>query len=88
MKTGTASKADSEREINEREKAEEALRKSEENYSYLLDYAPIAIFEVDYKTPRFLNVNDAVCKMSGYTREELLSMNPFNILEAESAELF
>jgi PAS domain S-box-containing protein len=88
LKTVTASKADLEKEIEERRMAEEKLRGSEENYRHLLEYAPTAIFEIDNTTPRFLNVNDGTCKMIGYTREELLSMNPFNILEAESAELF
>jgi PAS domain S-box-containing protein len=75
-------------DITERKKTEEALIKSEENYRHLLEFAPTAIFEVDYKTPRFIRVNDATCRLMGYTREELLSTNPFSLLEPESAELF
>src|SRR5208283_54177 len=36
-------------DITGRKKAEEALKNSEENYRHLLQYAPAAIYEVDYK---------------------------------------
>jgi PAS domain S-box-containing protein len=75
-------------DITERKKAEEALRLSEENYKHLLQFAPAAIFEIDYQGPRFLSVNEAACQLSGYSREELLSMNLFKLLEPESAELW
>ncbi|HKM60394.1 MAG TPA: PAS domain S-box protein [Candidatus Bathyarchaeia archaeon] len=76
------------RNITERKKAEEALRASEERYRHLLQYAPAAIYEIDFTGPRFKSVNDAMCLMSGYTREELLEMNPFDALDAESLERF
>ncbi|MGO8805452.1 MAG: PAS domain S-box protein [Candidatus Bathyarchaeia archaeon] len=76
------------RNITERKRAEEALRASEERYRQLLQYAPAAIYEIDFNGPRFKNVNEAMCIMSGYSREELLAMNPFDALDAESLERF
>ena len=74
--------------INERKKAEEALRVSEENYRHLIQYAPTSIYEMDYNGPRFKSVNDIMCQFSGYSREELLSMNPFDLLDSESRQIF
>ncbi len=74
--------------IAELEKTVEHLKQAEENYRHLLQYAPTGIYELDYKTPKFLSVNDAMCKLTGYTREELLALSPFKLLEPESAERF
>ena len=54
-------------DITERKKAEEALRVGEEKYRHLLQYAPTAIYEIDYNGPRFRSVNDAMCEMTGYS---------------------
>ena len=75
-------------DLTERKKAEEALKSSEQNYKHLLEYAPTAIYEIDYKVPKFKSVNDGMCRLTGYTREELLAMNPMNLLTPESQELF
>ncbi len=72
----------------EQEKAGAALKASEENYRLLLKYAPTAIYELDYFGPRFKSVNDAMCQMSGYSREELLATSPFNLLDDESKKRF
>ncbi|MFZ0441183.1 MAG: PAS domain S-box protein, partial [Methanobacterium sp.] len=61
-------------DITKSKKAEEALKKSEENYRLLLNYAPTAIYEIDFKGPSFKSVNEAFIILSGYTRKELLSM--------------
>jgi PAS domain S-box-containing protein len=75
-------------DVTERKKAEEALRESEERYRHLVQYAPTAIYEIDFVGPRFTSVNDAMCVMSGYTREELLNKNPLDGLDRESQILF
>ena len=61
-----------------------SLRESEENYRYLVKHAPTAIYEVDTVNSRFKRVNDAMCRFLGYTKEELLAMNPVTILTEES----
>jgi diguanylate cyclase (GGDEF)-like protein/PAS domain S-box-containing protein len=75
------------RDITERKRAEDELRKSEEKYRELVRYAPAGIYEYDYETNRFISVNDVVCEYTGYTRNELLTMNIFNILTEESQKL-
>ena len=68
--------------------AYEALYKSEEKSKHLIKYAPTGIYEIDFTIPKFTSVNDAMCKILGYTREELLALNPFDILDDESQERF
>ncbi len=66
----------------------ESLRKTVENYRALLKYAPTAIYEIDYTVPRFKTVNEEALRASGYTREELLALSPFKLLDSESNERF
>ncbi|MCU0653202.1 MAG: PAS domain S-box protein [Candidatus Pacebacteria bacterium] len=75
-------------DITDRKRAEAALRASEERNRLLVKYAPTAIYEIDFSGPKFLSVNDAMCKMSGYSRDELLRMNPSQLLDERSAGLF
>jgi hypothetical protein len=62
------------RDITERKRAEAELRASEENYRRLIEQAGDGIFLLD-GDGRFVAVNSAICKMLGYTREELLQLN-------------
>jgi len=75
------------RDITERKRAEKTLRKSEERYRELVRYAPAGIYEVDYETNRFISVNDVICEYTGYSRDELFTMNLFNLLTKESQPL-
>ncbi|WP_050753162.1 PAS domain S-box protein [Pseudobacteroides cellulosolvens] len=73
------------RNISERKKVEEALRKSEEKYKHLFNSAADTVFLQAFngdsdKNIRFIEVNDAACKSLGYTREELLCMNALDII--------
>ncbi len=74
------------KKLAERKKVEEELKESLEKYRYLLKHAPTAIFEVDYDGPRFISVNDAMCQILGYSEQELLSMNPLDLLFPENKE--
>jgi len=68
-------------DITERVRAEEALRESEAKANALIRYASTGIYEIDYRGPRFVSVNDAMCRILGYTREELLSIGPGALLD-------
>ena len=76
------------RQVIRRRRAEEALRESERQYRQLLNHAPAGIFEVDFVKQKFVNVNDVICEYTGYTREEMLSMSLFDILNEDSKRLF
>jgi two-component system cell cycle sensor histidine kinase/response regulator CckA len=63
------------RDITERKRAEELLRRSEADYRDLVEYAPLGIYR---STPqgRFLTVNPALVRMLGYASpEELLRLD-------------
>ncbi len=75
-------------DITELKRAEKALKQSEEKSRLLIKYAPSMIYELDFQGHRFKSVNDEMCKILGYTREELLAMNPFDLLEGASKTVF
>jgi PAS domain S-box-containing protein len=76
------------RDLTDLKRAEEELRRSEEKYRDLIKYAPAAIYEVDFRIPRYTSVNDVMCQYLGYSREELLHMDPFDIMDEKNASLF
>jgi len=57
----------------------ENIKESEDRYRQIIDSLPVAIFEVDLKSLKFIHVNDIMCEYSGYSREELLSMTPLDL---------
>jgi len=67
---------------------EERLKESEEKYQHLIKLARSAIYELDYKTGKLVYVNDAMQELSGYTRKELLSLNPVDLLTKEGKNIF
>jgi PAS domain S-box-containing protein len=75
-------------DLTERKLIEDALQESEKKYRELIKYAPTGIYEIDFRSKKFVTVNDAMSVMSGYSKEELLSMDAMNILVKESRKLF
>ncbi|MFY7840193.1 MAG: PAS domain S-box protein, partial [Lacibacter sp.] len=73
-------------DITERKRAIEALMKSEEKYRTLVEQATDAIFIAD-TGGRFVVVNPAAVKLSGYTEEELLSMTIYHLADTEELKI-
>ncbi len=67
---------------------EQALEESEFRYRELLRCAPAGIYEIDFRRRKLTSVNDTVCQLTGYSREELLAMHPFDLLDANSRVRF
>ena len=64
------------------------LHESEEKYRSLVKFAPAAIYEMDLQGTKFLSVNEVMCNILGYSREELLGIKPVDLLDEESRLLF
>lgn len=67
------------RDITERKRAEESLRESEGRYRTLFECAPDGIVISDPNS-YFVGVNASICRMLGYTREELIGLCASNIV--------
>jgi len=59
------------RDVTERKRMEEALRQSEQRYRTILEEMDEAYFEVDL-SGNYTYVNDAISRLLGYPKEELL----------------
>ncbi len=66
-------------DITERQRAEKALKESEEKYRHLFETESDALFLVDKETGTILEVNDAACSLYGYTREEMVRMKNVDV---------
>jgi len=71
------------RDITDSKRREEDLRR----FRASMDMSDDMILLVDRKTMRFIDINEAVTRNLGYTRAELLSMTPDQILPMSLAQL-
>ncbi len=55
------------------------LEKNLQLFRHVMDETADAIFVLDHATHKFFDVNATVCRMLGYTREELLLLGPVEI---------
>jgi PAS domain S-box-containing protein len=72
-------------DITERKRAEEALRQSEEKYRTILESIEEGYYEVDL-AGNFTFFNDSMCRILGYPKEELMSMNNRQYTDKEVAK--
>src|SRR5271166_471914 len=72
-------------DITEAKRAADALAESEQRLAATYENAGIAISEVDAHG-RLLRVNETTCAITGYSREELLQLNVFDVTHPEDRE--
>ncbi len=61
--------------VDQRKKAEEALRRSEERFHRSFSVSPVAMSLSEAKSGRILDVNERFARVLGYEREELIGRN-------------
>jgi len=72
-------------EIEQRRETEKALRESEDKYRDILANMQEAYFELDL-AGNLTFVNDAACRITAYSKEELIGMNNRQYSSAETAQ--
>ena len=65
--------------------ANNALQTSEEKYRSYIENAPDGVFVID-ENGRYIEVNEAACKITGYSKDELLKMSVSDLLPGELLE--
>ena len=73
-------------ELNSRIEAEVALKQSEQNFRNTFESSSEGLNIVSTITGRFIEVNQAMCDMFGYTREEMLELFPNDLGAPEDKE--
>jgi len=72
-------------DITERERAQAAIRKSEEKYRTLVDNIQDGVFLLG--PSKFIFVNDALAQMAGYSADELIGRDFISIIAPEDLEM-
>ena len=74
------------KDITERKCVEAALQESEEKYRNYIDHAPEGVIVTD-EAGRFLELNEAICKITGYSEDELLNLSVSDLLTEDSLKM-
>jgi PAS domain S-box-containing protein len=64
------------------------LDESEALVYQMFQLSPVAIYRVDYIRQRFLAVNEYMCRATGYSKDEFLSLKPIHLLTPKSRKLY
>ncbi|MHB8897869.1 MAG: sensor histidine kinase [Thermoguttaceae bacterium] len=67
------------RDITQRKQIEESLRQDHEELQAIYDGMVDGLLIADIETKRFVRANHAICKMLGYSEEEVLSLSVMDI---------
>ncbi|MDD5327266.1 MAG: PAS domain S-box protein [Phycisphaerae bacterium] len=70
-------------DISGRKQAEEKLKESEKRFKTIFDNAPDGMLLTDVKSKKFHMGNKAICKMLGYTPEEIKNLTVWDITPKE-----
>ncbi|MHA1801622.1 MAG: PAS domain S-box protein, partial [Candidatus Heimdallarchaeaceae archaeon] len=84
FRTGPNKMATTFEDITERMKIEKELKNSREKYRELVEVTKAGIYEIDLINNKFTYVNDVLCRLSGWSKEELLKMPPTEFLTEKS----
>jgi PAS domain S-box-containing protein len=74
-------------ELSERRRTEEELRKAKNYLNNIIDSIAEPVFVKD-RQHRWVILNDAVCRMIGHPREELLGKTDYEFFPASEADIF
>ena len=74
-------------EVSERKQAEKAMRQSETHYRTMFDSAPEGVWMIG-PDRRTTEVNQRMCDLVGYSRDELLGRNPVELADEENSRIF
>jgi diguanylate cyclase (GGDEF)-like protein/PAS domain S-box-containing protein len=70
-------------DIADRKRIEEVLRESEAQLRATFEHAAVGIVYISLPERRFLRVNDAFCRITGYDSDELLALTAAEITQPE-----
>lgn len=75
------------RDITKRKKTELALLESRKKFHNYIEFAPHGVF-IANESGKYIEVNSAASSITGYSKEELISMNQIDLISAESVKTF
>lgn len=75
-------------DVTARMESERALRESEARYHTIIDTAAEGYWLLDLASLRLIEVNAALCRMLGYSAEEMLGRQPFDFVDEENSKIF
>ena len=76
------------RDITQRRAMEEALRESEEFLKNVVDHIPAVVFAKEVDDLRFVTISKACQEVFGYSREEILGRNDYDLFPKDQADFF
>jgi PAS domain S-box-containing protein len=74
-------------DVSDRKAAELSLQEQQGSFRSLFELSPVGICLEEFPSGRFLNANDAMLALVGYSREELLQLNYMDITPDEFREV-